>query len=619
MNNRKLGLRPRTTATLNSLLTTAAALGVMAAVTGCGMNGTGAGKTGTGLGGNSVTFSGSVHGGQQPVAGATIQLYAMGTTGLKSASTPLIASTVLTDAGGNFTITGTYTCPSNTSQVYLAATGGNPGGGVNSAIALTAALGNCSNLQANAATTFINLNELTTVAAAYGLQPFAADLTHVGATGSGPLGLANAIQNSSLLVSYVSGTSPGTLGTGVTVPVAELNTLGNIIAACVNSAGPGSGSCSTLFSATGTTNTFTAALAIARNPGAAAITSLYTQSTAAAPFQPSLSAQPKDFTVAITSTAAGSLATPYGIAIDAAGNAFVTNESGASVTRLDNTTTNTGTLTGAGIFGAQGVALDRSGNLWVANTAGNNVVRFAATTGTGNGFATPTSYTGNAVKAPSAIAIDSAGNVAVSNFNGNSVSILTNGGAALAGSPFTGNNGITVPTGIAYGPAGNLYVTSGNGSVVKLANTGAYVANYNDGSLQGTAAVAVDAQQHIVATGFTSSTTVNGALSQFNSIGTPVSGSPVTAGLNFPAGVASDGTNIFVANSVSGGSLAQYQYGSVTPMSPTAGYGTVDTPVGVAVDASGCVWTTNSGSNTVSKFIGLSVPVATPLAANVGP
>jgi hypothetical protein len=31
------------------------------------------------------------------------------------------------------------------------------------------------------------------------------------------------------------------------------------------------------------------------------------------------------------------------------------------------------------------------------------------------------------------------------------------------------------------------------------------------------------------------------------------------------------------------------------------------------------VWTANSGSNTVSKFIGLAAPVTTPLAAIVGP
>jgi hypothetical protein len=46
-----------------------------------------------------------------------------------------------------------------------------------------------------------------------------------------------------------------------------------------------------------------------------------------------------------------------------------------------------------------------------------------------------------------------------------------------------------------------------------------------------------------------------------------------------------------------------------------AGYGSLGTPVGVATDASGSVWTTNSGTNTVTKFIGLGAPTVTPLVA----
>jgi DNA-binding beta-propeller fold protein YncE len=83
--------------------------------------------------------------------------------------------------------------------------------------------------------------------------------------------------------------------------------------------------------------------------------------------------------------------------------------------------------------------------------------------------------------------------------------------------------------------------------------------------------------------------------------------------------VASDGTSIFVANNAASGGLAQVAYGATTALSPSAGYGALSSPVGVAIDSSGSVWTTNSGSNTVSKFIGLAVPVVTPLAANAGP
>jgi hypothetical protein len=106
-------------------------------------------------------YSGSVHGGQQPVVGATIQLYTVGTTADGSAATPLLTSTVTSDSTGSFTITGLYSCTGAT-QVYIVATGGNPGlSTTNPNIALMAALGSCSALTPS---TFININELTTVA-----------------------------------------------------------------------------------------------------------------------------------------------------------------------------------------------------------------------------------------------------------------------------------------------------------------------------------------------------------------------------------------------------------------------------------------------------------------------
>jgi len=60
-----------------------------------------------------AAIQGNVHGGQQPVTGATIQLYAVGTSGYGSAATPLLTKTVTTDQNGGFSISGDYTCPSS--------------------------------------------------------------------------------------------------------------------------------------------------------------------------------------------------------------------------------------------------------------------------------------------------------------------------------------------------------------------------------------------------------------------------------------------------------------------------------------------------------------------------
>jgi sugar lactone lactonase YvrE len=317
------------------------------------------------------------------------------------------------------------------------------------------------------------------------------------------------------------------------------------------------------------------------------------------------------------SIANANLATPYGIALDGSGNAWVTNESGSTLSEFSPTGTALNSLAPSGLFGAKGVAIDRNGVVWVANTAGNSAFAFTLSNGTLSNTATYPAATFS-LSAPSAVAIDSAGNAYFTNFNGNSVTGISSAGALIAGSPFTGNSNITSPSGIALDTTGNLYITSGSGSIIELTHAGAYSAALNDGTLQGPVSVALDGSNRVYATGFTTGTAITGALSEFAS-GTAAAISPASTGLSSPAGLSSDGTSIWVANSAASGSLLQYVYGSATPASPTTGFGSLNLPIGVAVDSSGSVWTTNSGSNTVAKFIGLAVPVTTPLAANVGP
>ncbi len=116
------------------------------------------------------SFEGHVHGGQQPVSGAQIELFAAGiASGLNANATSLLQSPVFTDSTGYFSITGDYTCLNSGAELYLMALGGNPGlasGTDNSAIVLVAPLGQCGNLTAN---THVILNEVTTVATAYAL------------------------------------------------------------------------------------------------------------------------------------------------------------------------------------------------------------------------------------------------------------------------------------------------------------------------------------------------------------------------------------------------------------------------------------------------------------------
>lgn len=605
---------------LKRFAASAAFIALPAALTGCG-GALGGGGGSTGGSPVLVKYQGNVHGGQQPVSGATIQLYTVGTTGLKSASSAMIASTVKTDANGNFTITGQYDCTTlPATQVYITATGGNPGAGTNNALAMMTALGPCSALGPS---TFIQINEVTTIAAAYALAPFAADYTHIGASGSNPAGLVNAFANAAALANSATGTSPGAnLPTGSSVPVAEINTLANILAACINTTGSTNAGtpCDTLFSAAGTygsvpTETFGAALGLVPRAGLPAVTALYALPDATAPFQPGLSVQPKDFTLAInynaSSGGATRFATPYGIAIDAAGNAFVTNESGSSVVALSPQGQLQSTAQYPGMIGPQGIAVDKTGNVWVANTGGNSIVRFANANGQLSGGA---SFTG--VNGPVALAIDGGGGAWVANLNGNSVAHLSSAGAVLG--TFTASGNLSVPTSVAIGSTGNVYVTTGglNGSAVRLAPDGSFVKLITDNALQGPQGIAVDSSSRLFVTGSTTGTAVHGAISLFGSGGdNSPEFSPLESGYSNPTAVAVDNAVAWAVNSVPNGGLSQI--GSL--FAPAGGFGSLDTPMGVAVDASGCVWTTNSGSNTVSKFIGLAQPVVTPIAANVLP
>jgi hypothetical protein len=142
-----------------------------------------------------VALHGSIHGGQQPVSGANVQFYAAGSTGYGSAylypngATSLLGTNVVTsDGGGGFSISNDYTCPSPTTQVYLVATGGNPGlgTGTNANLAMMVALGPCGLLSS---ATDVNVNEMTTVATVWALSPFMTGIVNIGTSAGNAQGL----------------------------------------------------------------------------------------------------------------------------------------------------------------------------------------------------------------------------------------------------------------------------------------------------------------------------------------------------------------------------------------------------------------------------------------------
>ncbi|WP_142988461.1 hypothetical protein [Granulicella rosea] len=434
---------------LNPTIRIAATSLMLAGLAGCGLRSTVDSKAPVVAQG--VTLQGAVHGGQQPVVGASILLYAANAAGgYGSSSTALLTSPVTTDATGGFAITGLYTCPSASSLVYLVSVGGNPGvGGANANLAMMSALGPCGHLTAS---TFININELTTVASVYALSPFMKSYKAVGTSAGNPQGLANAFATVNNLVNIGTGTLSGpTLPANAVLPSAELNTLADILAACINSAGGAAGdgsTCGSLFrfttASTIPADTIGAALNIARNPGSN-VASLLALSSSAAPYQPTL-ASATDFTVSIRYKTGG-FSSPSASAVDAGGNLWVTNAGGNSVTVLNpaGSPAAGSPFTGGGLGAPSAIAVDAGGNAWIASS-GNSTLSVFTPAGSG----TQTSASG--LGAPSAVAIDAQGIVWVTNAGNSTVTAVATSGTSVTSSNSYSAGGINTPTAVAIDP-----------------------------------------------------------------------------------------------------------------------------------------------------------------------
>jgi NHL repeat-containing protein len=409
---------------------------------------------------SAASAHGRVMGGQQPVTGASIYLYAAGAGGYGSAAASLLTGStgnqdasgnwyVTTDANGNFAITGDWSCPASPSPSYLyvLSLGGNPGGSsLNPNLAEMAALGPCSAVNAS---TYVVVNEITTVASIWALSPFMRGMTNVGSSATNQAGLAETFAAVNSVANIATGTASGpSLPTGATLPIAKINTLANILASCVNSSGGTAGDpspCGNLFSATtvnsvAPTNTVAAALNIAQQP-AANVASLYALQTASPPFLPSLATAPNDLTIAINYTGGG-LNAPAAIATDQSGNVWVANSGSDTVSWFDNLGNSKLGTTGTSLGGVPaGIAIDLSGNAWV--TASNNDV-YELSSSSGSIVGSP--LTG--FNEPTGIAIDPNNEIWVVNAGNNTVSAVNSSGVPLAGSPFSGA-GISAPAAIA--------------------------------------------------------------------------------------------------------------------------------------------------------------------------
>ena len=441
---------------------------------------------------STITLRGNVHGGQQPVSGSSIQLYAAGASGYGTGATALLNAPVTTDSSGSFTITGQYTCPSASSQIYIVATGGNPGLSAptnNTSLALMAALGSCSlygsqyTLDPNS---FININEVTTVASVYALAGFIDPVTNqIGASAANSIGIANAFQTVSNLINITSGQALATTPNGNgTVPQGEINTLANILSACVNSTGSGP-DCAALFAAatpsggTAPTNTLQATVNIAAQP-AQQVATLFALSPPTPPFQPTLSAAPNDWTLALN-FAGDPRGQPSALAIDASGNIWIANDginpSTAFVTEFSN---NGAVLSGSTGFTspslnyAENIAIDPTGNVWVGAQNNHNLVKLSSN---GAVLSGPNGYTATGFDSFGSIALDGAGNawLLAENFSSGAIAVFKfgNDGTILSGAQGFTAGVMNSPGSVAIDGSGDVWIANNDDyNVTELSNNG---------------------------------------------------------------------------------------------------------------------------------------------------
>jgi len=594
-----------------------------------------------------AAMRGMVHGGQQPVVGAHVYLMAANTTGnagsgiaasAANASLSLLTSAtgysdavgnyVPTDANGAWAITGDYTCTPN-QQVYLYVLGGNAGSGVNSAVGMLAALGSCPAAGIFPSNMYVWINEVSTIATAYAIAGFATDATHVSSSGTtlAELDLANAFANVTNLETLQTGSAPNNTPAGNgSVPAPLINSLANILAACINSSGATSSQCSTLLGNTlnnastpaAPTDTATAAINMAHNPGANVATLYGLIAGTGAPFS-GLRQAPNDFAIALNFSANLGVQ-PNDLAIDASGNAWVTDTANNRIVKfspLGAVLSGTGYTAGGDIQFPFIIAIDNSGNAWVANyiNPGSTVTELtssgALAAGTGN-------FTGGGLSIPTGLAIDANNNVWIASNKTASVAEIS-GGAIVSGA-----NGYPVPStlGIAIDTANHPWIScSGQSLLFEELSTSGAIINSDPGrggsDIDVPKDIAIDASGNVwIVDPYTTNVIEEASSGAYP----PISGYFGYAQGSFtgPTGIAVDGAgNVWVAD-YQGSKIVELS-NTGTVLSGATGYtgGVASESFSAVPDGSGNLWSVSFGTQTVTEFIGLSAPVVTPLAAGV--
>lgn len=373
---------------------------------------------------------------------------------------------------------------------------------------------------------------------------------------------------------------------------------------------------------------------------------------------------------------------PFGVAADSVGNLYVSDIHSQTIRKITpagvvstfaGSPGLVGTADGVGsaarFFNPEGIAVDGAGNVYVADS-GNQTIRMISPSGTVStlagrpGFGGFLDGTGSAAlfTVPCGVAVDIAGNVYVADTYNNAIRKIAPGGVVttLAGTPFgpmgsadgTGSAArFGNPFGIAVDLGGVVYVADTNNSTIrKVTQAGVVTTIAGQAGVLGSAdavgtnatfrypfGLNVDASGNIYV-----ADTTNDEIRVIAPGGavTTLAGSPTTAGssdgtgaaarFNSPSGLAFDAAgNAYVSDTGNNTVRKVTAGGVVTTLAGVAGTSgssdgngaaaSFDQVAGIAADASGNLYVADSGNSTIRKITPAgAVTTFAGLAGNTG-
>jgi streptogramin lyase len=315
---------------------------------------------------------------------------------------------------------------------------------------------------------------------------------------------------------------------------------------------------------------------------------------------------------------------PSGLGVDSTGSVWVASyfSTATKFTPVGGLAFSNG-VTGGGLNNSYGLAMDLKDNAWVPN---EQPYSNATTTGSvsefdtnGNSLAGTKGYTAGGLNYPISVAIDPDTTSWVVDYGNSHLTLLNSSGVPTTASGASGFTSANFSFPVAVVVDGNHmgWVANQSGTTVtKVSNDGKIFTNYD--CCNGASGIAIDQGNNVWVANYYGS-----SVSLISNAGSVISNGTYTGagGINHPQGIAVDGAgNVWVANyraaylsELTGSTSAA----PGTSLTPATGYGTdaqLLEAYALAVDASGSVWVSNFGSNTVTKFLGLATPVKTPLS-----